>query len=84
MKASRVKVSPSGSRIPLTIIERAKQCDLEAMEQILCFYKAYMRQLCKIDLYDASGNPYTCFDEEMFHELESKLMMAILTKFKVQ
>lgn len=35
-----------------------------------------------IDLYDASGRKkYRCLDEERQHELESKLLWAILEAF---
>ena len=84
MSAGRHGTKTWVNRVPLTVIERARRCDWDAMKQILCFYKAYMHQLCKLDLYEANGEAYTCFDEEMYHELESKLMMAILTKFQVE
>lgn len=84
MKAKNKRTQAVIRRIPIDVIAQAKQCDLAAMDDILRFYKGYMLELCKFDLYDASGNAYTCYDEDMYHELEIKLMTAILTKFQVE
>lgn len=84
MKGKNKNIRAVIRRTPLDMIERAKRCNFEDMEEILHSYRGYILELCKFNLYDAGGNTYTCVDEEMYHELESKLMMAILTKFQVK
>lgn len=84
MKAKNKETHAVIRRIPLEVIERAKESSFEDMETILHFYRGYMLKFCRFTLYDASGNAYTCFDDEMFHELQSKLMDVILKKFEVR
>ncbi|MBS4879671.1 MAG: helix-turn-helix domain-containing protein [Firmicutes bacterium] len=54
------------------------------MEKILRYYKGYMLELCKFELYDAEGTAYTCYDEELYQELQIKLMRAIQTRFELR
>lgn len=69
-------------KIPFTAITQAKKGDWDAMQRILTFYRPYIRTFSMIDLYDASGRKYRCMDEERQHELESKLIWAILKDFE--
>lgn len=43
-----------------------------------------MLELCQFELYDASGAVYTCYDEDLYHELQLKLMLAVLEKFNLE
>lgn len=71
-------------RIDIDTILRAKAGDQPAIERILEHYKGYMLELCKFELYDASGTAYTCYDEDLYHELQLKLMLSILEKFELE
>lgn len=71
-------------RIDIDTILRAKAGDQPAMERILEHYKGYMLELCKFELYDASGAAYICYDEDLYHELQIKLMLSILEKFELE
>lgn len=71
-------------RIDIDTILRAKAGDQPAMERILEHYKGYMLELCKFELYDASGTAYTCYDEDLYHELQIKLILSILEKFEME
>lgn len=71
-------------RIDMDTILNAKAGNQLAMEQILEHYKGYMLELCKFELYDASGTAYTCYDEDLYHELQIKLMLSILEKFELE
>lgn len=68
-------------KIPFAAITQAKKGDWDAMRRIMAFYRPYIRTFSMIDLYDASGRKYRCLDEERQHELESKLLWAILKDF---
>ena len=56
MKAKNNETYSVIRRIPLEVIERAKESSFEDMETILHFYRGYMLKFCKFTLYDASGN----------------------------
>lgn len=43
-----------------------------------------MLKLSRFELYDASGTVYTCFDEELYQELQFKLVKAILDRFELR
>ena len=43
-----------------------------------------MLELCKFELYDASGMAYDCYDEDLYHELQIKLMLSVLEKFELE
>ena len=43
-----------------------------------------MLKLCKIEQYDAMGNSYTCYDKELYQELQTKLILSIQNKFEVR
>lgn len=70
-------------RVDIDTILRAKSGDQTALEKILDHYKGYMLELCQFELYDASGRIYTCYDEDLYQELQLKLMIAVLEKFNL-
>ncbi len=71
-------------RVPLATIVKAKNGDNTALEKILRHYQGYMLKLSQFELYDASGTVYTCFDEELYQELQFKLVKAILDRFELR
>lgn len=71
-------------RISVDTILGAKNGNENSVEKILRYYKGYMLELCKFELYDAEGTAYTCYDEELYQELQIKLMRAIQTRFELR
>lgn len=71
-------------RISLETILDAKDRDKSATQEILDAYKGYMLELCKFELYDASGNAYTCYDEDLYQALQLKLIKAIQNRFELR
>ena len=69
-------------RVPLDTIVKAKSGDHTALEKILRHYQGYMLKLSQFD--DASGTVYTCLDEELYQELQLKLVTAILDRFELR
>jgi len=83
LKAKRKKNPAVIRRIDIDTILRAKAGDQTSLEMILEHYKGYMLELCKFELYDAAGTAYTCYDEDLYHELQLKLLHSILEKFEL-
>ena len=67
-------------RVPLDTIVKAKNGDNTALEKILRHYQGYMLKLSQF----ASGTVYTCFDEELYQELQFKLVKTILDRFELR
>lgn len=84
MKSNGKSNQAAVHRIDIDTIILAKSGDQTALEKILDHYKGYMLELCKFELYNASGTTYTCYDEDLYHELQLKLMIAILEKFHLE
>lgn len=61
-------------RVDIDTILRAKSGDQTALEKVLEHYKGYMLELCQFELYDASGRVYTCYDEDLYKNKESRQM----------
>lgn len=68
---------------PLDTILAAMKEDPQAIEELTCFYRPYIRTLATRDLYDASGCAHTVVDERFCRELEIKLILSIL-KFQIR
>ena len=64
-------------RISVDTILNAKKGDESAIQTILNYYKGYMLELCKFELYDASGKIYVCYDEDLYQELSMTLLRCI-------
>ena len=70
-------------RISVDTILNAKKGDESAIQTILNYYKGYMLELCKCELYDASGKIYVCYDEDLYQELQFKLIKEIQNRFEL-
>ena len=70
-------------RVSLETILDAKAHDKTATQEILDVYKGYMLELCKFELYDASGKIYVCYDEDLYQELQFKLIKEIQNRFEL-
>lgn len=69
--------------ISVDTILNAKKGDESAIQTILNYYKGYMLELCKFELYDASGKIYVCYDEDLYQELQFKLIKEIQNRFEL-
>ena len=70
-------------RISVDTILNAKKGDESAIQTILNYYKGYMLELCKFELYDAGGKIYVCYDEDLYQELQFKLIKEIQNRFEL-
>ena len=71
------------SDIPFSIIEKAINEDLEAMDYILAHYRNYIIRLSTRVARDENNNEYMYVDDDMRSRLESKLIYSIIKKFKI-
>jgi hypothetical protein len=66
------------SLLPLPIIEAAASGDVGAINEVLKRYEGYIIALSTRQLYDESGAPHLCVDNEMRRTLETKLIVKIM------
>lgn len=71
------------SDIPFSIIEKAINEDIEAIDYILAHYKNYIIRLSTRVARDENNNEYMYVDDDMRSRLESKLIYSIIKKFKI-
>jgi hypothetical protein len=71
------------SDIPFSIIERAINEDIEAIDYILAHYRNYIIRLSTRVARDENNNEYMYVDDDMRSRLESKLIYSIIKKFKI-
>ena len=71
------------SDIPFSIIEKAINEDIEAMDYILAHYRNYIIRLSTRVARDENNNEYMYVDDDMRSRLESKLIYSIIKKFKI-
>ena len=71
------------SDIPFSIIEKAINEDIEAIDYILAHYRNYIIRLSTRVARDENNNEYMYVDDDMRSRLESKLIYSILKKFKI-
>ena len=69
--------------IPVNVITAATQGCPEAISYVLNHYKNYIRKLSTRILKDEYGNEYLFVDEEMVSRLQSKLILGIISNFKI-
>ena len=68
--------------LPFGVIEEAVTGDVDAINTVLRHYERYILTLSTRTLYDETGTPHLCVDEELKRRLETKLITKILD-FKV-
>lgn len=71
------------SDIPFSIIEKAINEDIEAIDYILAHYRNYIIRLSTRGSRDENNNEYMYVDDDMRSRLESKLIYSIIKKFKI-
>ena len=71
------------SDIPFSIIEKAMNEDIEAIDYILAHYRNYIIRLSTRVARDENNNEYMYVDDDMRSRLESKLIYSIIKKFKI-
>ena len=71
------------SDIPFSIIEKAINEDIEAIDYILSHYRNYIIRLSTRVARDENNNEYMYVDDDMRSRLESKLIYSIIKKFKI-
>lgn len=71
------------SDILFSIIEKAINEDIEAIDYILAHYRNYIIRLSTRVARDENNNEYMYVDDDMRSRLESKLIYSIIKKFKI-
>ena len=71
------------SDIPFSLIEKAINEDIEAIDYILAHYRNYIIRLSTRVARDENNNEYMYVDDDMRSRLESKLIYSIIKKFKI-
>ena len=71
------------SDIPFSIIEKAINEDIEAIDYILAHNRNYIIRLSTRVARDENNNEYMYVDDDMRSRLESKLIYSIIKKFKI-
>ena len=71
------------SDIPFSIIEKAINEDIEAIDYILAHYRNYIIRLSTRVARDENNNENMYVDDDMRSRLESKLIYSIIKKFKI-
>lgn len=70
------------SDIPFSIIEKAINEDIEAIDYILAHYRNYIIRLSTRVARDENNNEYMYVDDDMRSRLESKLIYSIIKSLK--
>ena len=71
------------SLIPMPIIYEAMNGDELAISAVISYYRGYVRYLSRRPCRDALGFNHLYVDEDMQRRLESKLIYAVITNFKI-
>ena len=69
--------------IPMSVIYEAINGDDLAISAVISHYRGYIRFLSRRSCRDALGFEHLYVDEDMQHRFESKLIYAVITKFKI-
>lgn len=69
--------------IPLSIIYEAMNGDEIAIGTVVSHYRGYIRYLSRRPCRDVLGFEHLYVDEDMQRRLESKLVYAVITNFKI-
>ena len=71
------------SLISMSIIYHAMNGDELAISAVITHYRGYIRYLSRRSRKDALGFEHLYVDEDMQRRLESKLIYAVITNFKI-
>ena len=69
--------------IPMSMIYQAMNGDEVAISAVISHYRGYIRFLSRRVCKDTLGFEHLYVDEDMQRRLESKLIYAVITKFKI-
>ena len=69
--------------IPLSVIYDTMNGDELAIGAVISHYRGYIRFLSRRPRRDALGFEHLYIDEDMQRRLESKLIHAVITNFKI-
>lgn len=69
--------------IPMSVIYEAMNGDDLAISAVIAHYRGYIRYLSRRPCRDALGFDHLYVDEDTQRRLESKLIYAVVTKFKI-
>lgn len=69
--------------IPMSIIHKAMDGDEFAISAVITHYRGYIRFLSRRPCRDALGFEHLYVDEDMQRSLESKLIYAVITNYKI-
>lgn len=69
--------------IPMPIIYEAMYGDELAISAVISHYRGYIRFLSRRSCKDYLGFEHLYVDEDMQRRLESKLIYAVITNFKI-
>ena len=82
-KRIKKKCAPA-HRVSFETIKAAKELDPESTMKILDFYRGYLLELCRLELYDDVGNKYICYDEYLYQSLQYKLIKELRDHFELR
>ena len=74
--ANKTKAKPD--LLPFPVIAAATNGNVDAINDVVKYYAAYIAALSTRQLYDENGTPVLCVDEEMRRRLETRLITRIL------
>ena len=69
--------------IPISMIYQAMNGDEVAISAVISHYRGYIRFLSRRPCRDTLGFDHLYVDEDMQRRLESKLIYAVITNFKI-
>ena len=69
--------------IPMSVIYEAMNGDNLAISAVIAHYRGYVRFLSRRSCRDALDFKHLYVDEDMQRRLESKLIYAVITNFKI-
>ena len=69
--------------IPLSVIYEAMNGDYLAISAVISHYRGYIHFLSRRTYRDTLGFEHLYVDEDMQHRLETKLIYAVITNFKI-
>lgn len=69
--------------MPISVIYQAMNGDEFAISAVISHYRGFIRFLSRRPCRDTLGFEHLYVDEDMQHRLETKLIYAVITNFKI-